>query len=68
MARLAEQRQGQQMMQGALQGQLGVQQAQQQGMMGYEGARTNRYNSSLGIPTQSQNVYNMAKDGLSFLV
>jgi hypothetical protein len=37
-------------------------------MMGYEGARTNRYNSSLGIPTQSQNVYNMAKDGLSFLV
>ncbi len=64
MARLAEQRQGQQMLQGALQGQVGLSQAKQRGMMGYEEQRGRNYATTSGVPTQGENVKGGIMDAL----
>lgn len=66
MARLAEQRQGQQMMGGALQNQLNLQQARMHGTMGYEAQRGNRFNALTQTPTQGENQKGMLMDALGF--
>lgn len=66
MARLAEQRQGQQMLGGALQNQLALQQAQQAGTMGYEQQRGNNFYALTQTPTQAENKKNMLMDTLDY--
>lgn len=66
MARLAEQRQGQQMLQGALAGQLNLSRSRMDGTMGYEQQRGNRFNSLTQTPTQGENKKNMLMDMLGY--
>lgn len=62
MARVAEQRSAQQALTGGLQGQLNINRAQQQGNQAYQDARTNRFNSMLNQPTNSERLVNMVSD------
>lgn len=66
MARLAEQRGAQSQLSQALQGQLNVQQAQQRGALAYNDARTQRFNSMLGVPTNGERVASAGRDLLGF--